>query len=83
MAWKIKAPFRGSICPAIYRDPMVDTYKGNPFIEALPPILSEDEAIALMRYRPHYEDSYCTLPAHIRLHYTMDALRYIQPSASL
>lgn len=79
MAWKIKAPFRGSICSAIYRNPIVDSYKGNPFIEALPPILSEDEAIALMRYRPRYEDSYFTLPAHIRLHYTMDALRYIQP----
>jgi len=79
MTWKIKPPVRGITSPAIYRNPIVDSYQGNPFIEALPPILSEEEAIALMRYRPHYQDSYSTLPSHLRLHHTMDILRYVQP----
>lgn len=77
--WKAKPRFHGVTRDAVYSDPEVNTYVGNPFIEALPPILTEQAAIALMRYRPIYHESYCQLPAHQRIHYIMDILRYVQP----
>lgn len=79
MLWALKPPFRGTTVKAAYIDPGVDTYRGNPFIEALPPILSEEEAIKSLGYHPHYQESYRSEPAEIRLQYMMDILRYIQP----
>lgn len=63
-----KAPFKGKKVDASYSDPGVDLYRGNPYIEALPQILFEEDAIALMRYYPHHEESYHNEPDVIRLH---------------
>jgi hypothetical protein len=47
--------------------PIID-YKGNPFIEALPPILSPIEAAVALRHTPYFDAEERSLPAHIRLH---------------
>ena len=47
--------------------PIID-YKGNPFIEALPPILSPIEAASALRHIPGFDAEERNLPAHLRLH---------------
>lgn len=53
---------------AIYHIPQVRQYRGNPFIEALPPLLPRDEARDLMRVLPDYDDADRELPATEREH---------------
>src|SRR5260370_8996379 len=64
---------------AVYRDPGLACYRGNPFIEALPPFYTEKQAIRLLQYTPGYEESYRELPLEHRLHLIADAVRFIQP----
>ena len=64
---------------AEYRDTGLDCYKGNPFIEALPPIYSERRSARLLQYAPGYSESYRQLPLEYRLHLILDAVRFIQP----
>lgn len=77
--WTPKLPFRGRIVEAEYKDPGVETYRGNPFIEALPPILSEDKAVEKMRYYPYYDQSMREAPPELRLHSIMDILCFVEP----
>ncbi|NPV89972.1 MAG: ATP-binding protein [Firmicutes bacterium] len=79
MTWEMKPPFRGKIVRAKYIDPQVETYRGNPFIEALPPILMEQDAVRRMRFDPKYDESYRFEPTEIRLHYLKDVFRYVRP----
>ncbi len=53
---------------ATYRDPGLEKYCGNPLIEALPKILTRDEAIRRLAYFPPYKESQRNEPAHLRLH---------------
>jgi hypothetical protein len=55
--------------PARYRDVVeLLEFRGNPYIEALPPFYSEKEVKKLLVYYPPYEEKVRELPAHIRLH---------------
>jgi hypothetical protein len=70
---------KGRETAASYHEQEVAAYKGNPFIEALPPILSEDDALeALARYPP-YNKAERRLPAHFRLHCIQSALQFFAP----
>ena len=53
---------------AIYHCPRLRDYRGNPFIEALPPLLARQDARDLMRVRPEYHDEDRTMPATDREH---------------
>ena len=64
---------------AIYRDPGLACYRGNPLHEALPPIYSEEQVARLLQFTPGYEESYRLLPLEHRLHLIVDAVRFIQP----
>lgn len=54
---------------AIYTPSPVLEYQRNPLIEALPPILSKDEAAARMMYRPPYDEKERSEPVEVRSHY--------------
>jgi hypothetical protein len=69
----------GSCVKAVYRDPLLACYRGNPFIEALPPVLKEEQVARLLQFTPGYEESYRELPLEHRLHLVADAVRFIQP----
>lgn len=70
---------QGRSTSASYLDQEVSGYRGNPFIEALPPIMTEDEVIeALARYPP-YEEAEREMPAHLRLHAIQNALQFFAP----
>lgn len=70
---------RGQEVLAIYRDPEIPNYRGNPLIEALPLILSKQEAIRRLAYFPPYKESDRTEPAHLRLHLIQNTLQFFTP----
>ena len=53
---------------ACYRDQVIEDYKGHPFIEALPPILSEDEVTVHLEYYPTKYKNDRILADHYRVH---------------
>jgi hypothetical protein len=64
---------------ATYRDPRIEGYRGNPFIEALPLILTEDEALESLAYYPSYSEEERNVPSHLRLHMIQLALDFFAP----
>jgi hypothetical protein len=69
----------GRMVEATYRDPLIPGYRGNPLIETLPPILTVNETIALLQYKPDYDKRNRTLPVELRLHLIQDAMRFFKP----
>jgi len=80
LVWTTPVPiFQGRAETATYRDPLIPHYRGHPFIEALPPIWTLDEAAQqLMRYPP-YRAQDRTQPAELRLHLIQNAVRFFEP----
>jgi hypothetical protein len=70
---------KGQIIEADYLPVDVPTYRGNPLIEALPPIWTEDEVEERLKYYPPYEDSDRLASAHIRLHLLQSTLQFFEP----
>lgn len=64
---------------AYYQDQQVEMYKGNPLIEALPPILSHADAFERLSYEPKYDPNEKELSAHYRYHSLMGMTRFFQP----
>jgi len=60
---------------ACYREQVIEEYKGNPIIEALPPILSEDEAAKLLEYFPSKFKNEYNLANHYKIHSLMNLCR--------
>ena len=71
--------FHGSFQNASYSEQLVGRYKGNPAIEALPPILSAEEAAKLMAHYPERQANAQKLPAEIRMHLVMDSIHFVEP----
>lgn len=64
---------------AVYRQsPLVD-YRGNPFIEALPPETSHERLAQLLPERAPYDESERSLPVHLRAHCALRLLSYFEP----
>ena len=64
---------------ATYTPSPVSEYGGNPLIEALPPILSEQDAAFLIGHFPDGSEQERSLPKEVRLH-CIDRLRtVVQP----
>lgn len=68
-----------NITPAIYTEQEVIDFKGNPLIEALPPILSPEKAYEKLSYYPPYDEHEVNLPTHIRYHAILRINKYFQP----
>jgi hypothetical protein len=64
---------------AIYSNQILENYKGNPLIEALPPIWSIDEVAESLVYYPEYRDEHREMPSHIRLHLIRSTLQLFIP----
>lgn len=70
---------RGQIVQAKYREPEINDYKDNPLIEALPPILTTDQALKALRYYPDYDETKRLEKSHIRRHVVQNKLRFFEP----
>ena len=58
----------GNVVEATYTEQEIPRYRGHPFIEALPPIRSMEEAVELMSYYPPYSPAERDLSPHVRQH---------------
>ncbi|PSR24223.1 MAG: transposase [Sulfobacillus thermosulfidooxidans] len=70
---------QGRRIDADYQTPPIATYQGNPFIEALPPIWSEEEVGQQLTYAPLYSLQDRDIPAHYRLHLIQNTLQFFEP----
>lgn len=71
---------RGTFVEAEYLNPMLDDYRDNPLIEALPPIWDEKTVVQKLASRPLYKSSERELPVHLRMHCVQRVSRdFFQP----
>lgn len=78
-----ESPFsftRGSIVEAVYREPEIPAYAGNPLQEALPPILSDDQLILKLQYFPDYDEALRGQPDELRYLLIQESMRFFVPS---
>ncbi|MCI0766429.1 ATP-binding protein [Bacillus sp. TL12] len=68
-----------NITQAVYVEQEVVDFRGNPLIEALPPILSPEEAYEKMSYYPAFDAIEASLPTHVRYHAIPRINRFFQP----
>ena len=71
--------FSGQFEEASYRDAVLPMYRGNPLIEALPPILSDADAARLLAHYPEHNEEQRNLPSELRLHLIRQAVEFFQP----
>lgn len=76
---KIPLPTKGKICKAIYIEQQIPNYVGNPLIEALPRIMTTQEAMKELAHYPEYDESMRQLPDEIRQHILPDIVRFFTP----
>lgn len=70
--------FCGAQAKADYLEQDVPFYRGNPFIEALPPLLTEDQLDDTLGYYPDYHASYRTLSTEARLQMIQNSTQFFQ-----
>ena len=70
---------KGRVEQATYLDPVIPNYQGNPLIEALPPILTQDETAEHLAFYPTYDEEHRKMPAHLRLHLIQNTLQFFAP----
>lgn len=75
----LNAVNHGRAVQAAYREPETADYAGNPLIEALPPVLTTQEAMCGLAYYPHYDEAQRSAPDHIRYHLIQNGLRFFAP----
>lgn len=69
----------GRVEEAVYRDPLIPGYRDNPLIEALPPILTQEEAIWQLAHYPQFDEQQRLLPAELRFHLLQEVLDFFEP----
>lgn len=75
----ILIPNGGYAVNAKYTEQKLSDYKNNPLIEALPPILSFEQAEELLHVYPDYDDKERELEPHHRYHCVQRLFKYFQP----
>jgi hypothetical protein len=67
---------KGRVVDAIYRKPEIPDCEGNPLIEALPPILTIEQAMPRLAFYPEYHQRQREAPNHIRNLYVQNGMRF-------
>ena len=70
---------KGEVEEACYKRQELDEYKGNPFIEALPPIFDEDEVIERFTVSPIIKEEDRSQATNIRYHVIKRIKNFVQP----
>lgn len=79
MSKYIFIPNGGEAVEAEYKEQMIEEYRGNPFIEALPPIYSKDEVVDKLVVYPNYNSKERMLDSHLRVHMVQRLFQCFQP----
>ena len=64
---------------ANYKEQLIEEYKGNPFIEALPDIFDKTDVINKIAFYPKFDVKEREYEDHIRLHLIQRLFTYFQP----
>lgn len=64
---------------AVYSEQIIQDYKSNPLIEALPPIFTEDDVIEQISVFPPYDEKERELNSSYRFHCVQRLFQYFQP----
>lgn len=70
---------QGKIEHAIYRESPIIDYRGNPLVEALPPIYDVSEVVPKIAQFPSYDEKERNLKPSLRLHCVMRIADFVQP----
>jgi AAA domain len=73
---------REPLIEAIYSEQILVEYQGNPLIESLPPILSEEQVIQYCSVFPKFDPKERELDASYRFHCVQRVFQYFQPFES-
>lgn len=76
---KIVIPNGVEAVEALYKQPVIQDYKGNPLIEALPDIISKFDAMDQLAVYPYYDENERLLESHYRCHLIQRLFQYFQP----
>jgi hypothetical protein len=71
--------FRGFSEQAAYGDPRIPSYRGNPLIEALPPIWTGDQVAQKLMCYPEHDEEHRTWPPELRFHLIRNAANFFEP----
>ncbi len=77
--WQNPPLFRRCVVKATYREQKIPDYRGNPLIEALPPICSKQEVISLLQHYPDYQEEYRTWAVELRVNLVRSKLKFFEP----
>jgi len=77
--WQNLQLFQGCIVKATYREQEIPNYRGNPLIEALPPIWSNQEVINLLQHYSDHQEEHRTWAVELRVHLIRSMLKFIEP----
>lgn len=69
----------GAVVANYSEEPDIIEYQNNPFIEALPPILSQYDVVEQLSVYPYYNEDERNLPTKKRIHLTQRLYQYFQP----
>ncbi|MBB6215102.1 hypothetical protein HNQ80_001191 [Anaerosolibacter carboniphilus] len=69
----------GEAVKAEYTEQVISEYSGNPFIEALPPIFSQDEVVEKIAIYPPYNDKERELDKQYKVHIVQRLFQVFQP----
>lgn len=69
----------GAVIANYTEEPDILEYQNNPFIEALPPILSQYDVVEQLSVYPYYNEDERNLPTKKRIHLTQRLYQYFQP----
>ncbi|MGU8987222.1 ATP-binding protein [Clostridium perfringens] len=69
----------GAVIANYTEEPDIIEYQNNPFIEALPPILSQHDVVEQLSVYPYYSENERNLPTKKRIHLTQRLYQYFQP----
>jgi len=64
---------------AVYKPQIITDYQNNPFIEALPPVLSAEEVVEKLAFYPEYRSEERYLDSHYRIHMINRLFQVYQP----
>jgi hypothetical protein len=70
---------KGERVNAVYSEQVLKEYKGNPSIEALPPIYSKEEVIRKLSRIPDYNEEERNLEEHYRFHCIQKLFDFFEP----
>lgn len=79
MSSKILIPNGGKAVIAEYLPQAIPEYKGNPYLEALPPIIPRQQTVRQLASYPPFNSEERNLDSHYRLHFLRRLFQVFQP----